>query len=375
MILKRNAWYVIIAIILISQPRLQAQDSEEQIDLSAGQAVWASSDLAHIEGRLQISGFGIGAYQYAGNTTENTFSANKIALSAFEQVNAELYVFGQLTTVLEEEATETEIDNLILSYTPAGLPNLTIMGGRFDAPVGFERDDEPLNFQPSNSFNFEAARPVKYTGLTAMLTLNPVWDITAYVVNGWDVDIDNNKAKTFGTRLGLSASENTNLGLSFVIGFPEEENDRRVRWLTDLDYAIQPRPDWLLAGEINFGQEQDAGLDGQNAWWAGGQLTSYYQANRRLGVALRYDVLRDDDGARTGEAQTLQSFSIAPSLKVRHGKYGAYSNREHTTFGIPQFELRLEFRVNHSDHSFFDDGGDSLSQWESLTRIQTVIVF
>ena len=373
MILKRIAWHVVAMALLIGHVRLQAQDNEQEIVLSEGPS--ASFDLEHLYGRLQLSGFGIGAYDYLGNTKRNSFSANKVALSAFEQVNAELYVFGQLITVLEDEATETEIDNLLLSYTPAGMPDLTLMAGKFDAPVGFERDDEPLNFQPSNSFNFELARPVKYTGLAAMLTLNPVWDVTAYVVNGWDLDLDNNKAKTFGTRLGVSIGEETNLGLSFVIGFPEEENDRRVRWLTNLDYTLQPRPDWLFAGEVNFGREQDAGLEGQNAWWAGGQLTSYYQVNRRWGVATRYDLLRDDAGARTGDAQTLQSFSIAPSLKLRHGTYGPYSNREHTTFGIPQFELRLEFRVNHSNRAFFEDEEDTLSKWETITRIQTVIVF
>src|SRR2546430_5840209 len=30
----------------------------------------------------------------------------------------------------------------------------TVAFGRFDSPIGFERDDEPLNLIPTNSFNF-----------------------------------------------------------------------------------------------------------------------------------------------------------------------------------------------------------------------------
>jgi len=198
-----RGWLVLGAILILNSPEAWAQGSEQAVSLADHPRVPETLDMSDVYGKLRITGFGVGAFEYAGNTSHNSFSADKMALSAFEQVNASLYFFGQLTTALEGEEAAIEIDNLILSYTPAALPSLTLMGGKFDAPIGFERDDEPLNFQPSNSFNFEFARPVKYSGLLAIYTLSPVWDLTTYVVNGWDLDVDNNKAKTFGTRVGF----------------------------------------------------------------------------------------------------------------------------------------------------------------------------
>lgn len=375
MIFGQQRWVVVWLAIIFCQSTIWAQSQDEAVSLDQNQTTSQFPDLEGSYGKLRVSGFGVGAYEYVGNTNDNSFKADKVAISAFEQVNSQLYFFGQLTTALEEEATGIEIDNLILSYTPAGLPGLTILGGKFDAPVGFERDDEPLNFQASNSFNFELGRPVKYSGVQVMYTLNPTWSLTGYVVNGWNLDVDNNKAKTVGTRLGFSPGELSNLGLSFVLGFPKENDDRRVRVLTNVDYTLQTGRNWVVAGEINLGREEGAGENGQTADWFGGQLTSYYQATNRLGLALRYDVFRDADGARTGLTQTLQSFSIGPSWKLKRSQYGAYSVREHTTFGIPQFEIRLEFRVNHSNQPFFEDLDESLDRWETRTEIQTVIVF
>lgn len=53
----------------------------------------------------------------------------------------------------------TEIDNLLVNLTLPGMSDLSLSFGKFDIPLGFERDDEPLNLQPTTSFHFELARP------------------------------------------------------------------------------------------------------------------------------------------------------------------------------------------------------------------------
>ena len=68
-----------------------------------------------------------------------------------------------MTTALEGGEASTEIDNLLVSWTPQRANRWTLAFGRFDAPIGFERDDEPLNLVATNSFNFTYARPVKLT--------------------------------------------------------------------------------------------------------------------------------------------------------------------------------------------------------------------
>lgn len=127
------------------------------------------------EPALQVSGFAVGVGSYDRNLGTNTASGSKIALSLFRPWSDHLYLFGQLTTHLEvpdsgEAETHVELDNLIVNWTPPGASALTLSFGRFDASIGYERDDEPLNLIPTTSFNFELARPVKLTGLMARYT-------------------------------------------------------------------------------------------------------------------------------------------------------------------------------------------------------------
>ena len=116
------------------------------------------------------------------------FQSSKIGISAFREITEHAYVFGQLTTALgEDEATgelvtETEIDALLVSAVVPGAANLSLTFGKFDAPIGFERDDEPLNFLASNSFNFELGRPVKMIGLQGTWTASPAVAVSGIVV-------------------------------------------------------------------------------------------------------------------------------------------------------------------------------------------------
>ena len=114
---------------------------------------------------LVISGFAVGLGSYDRNLAQTNALGSKIAISLFRPWSDQLYLFGQLTTHLEvpdsgPAETRIAIDNLIINWTPAHMSALTLSFGRFDAPVGYERDDEPLNLIPTSSFTFEHARPV-----------------------------------------------------------------------------------------------------------------------------------------------------------------------------------------------------------------------
>src|SRR6266566_8437127 len=114
---------------------------------------------------LVVSGFAVGLGSYDRNLAQSTALGSKIAVSFFRPWSDQLYLFAQLTTHLEKAdsgavETHVEIDNLIINWTPAHLSALTLSFGRFDAQIGFERDDEPLNLVPTTSFTFENARPV-----------------------------------------------------------------------------------------------------------------------------------------------------------------------------------------------------------------------
>jgi hypothetical protein len=358
--------------------RAAAQGKPDQpVDLNA------SGDVEPVTGEnehtLSISGFGVGGYTYDGKTNDNSFAAGKVAVALFRELTDNLYVFGQLTTSLSDEgggepATETEIDNLLVSFTPKSATNVNLTLGTLDAPLGFERDDEVLLLTPTTSFNFELGRPAKLTGLFGGWSLNRKVDLTALVANGWDSPLDPNHGKTVGARLGVLPTEHASLGLSALYGSEGEAEEANDRLLLDADYAFEPGRGWIVAGEANYAKDYDL-PDGSDARWSGAMLLVHRQVARHWGIAARAELFDDKDGARTGQEQTLTSWTIAPIYSLGVGREGIFANIQHTTYRIPRFQLRGELRLNHSNVPFFETSNDDLSKWGVQYTLQLVTTF
>ena len=329
---------------------------------------------------LQITGFAIGDYSYDGRTGDNSFAASKVALALFREITGNAYVFGQLTTALQEPeaggepATEIEIDNLLVSLVPRGAANVAINAGKLDLPIGFERDDEPLNFLVSPSFNFELGRPVKMVGVEGTWRPRPRVGVEGFVFNGWDTDLDPNHGKSGGARVEFLPGAGATLGLSGLYGSEGEQDATNNRYLLTFDYAVQPSWDWVVAGEANLAGDRKILPDGSDANWGGGMVTVFHRLTRSWGIAARAEVFRDADGARTGDTQTLESYSIAPSYSLGVGREGIFANVQRTTIRIPRLQLRGEVRVNHSSAAFFDTS-DGPSDWNIEYRLQLVTTF
>jgi Putative beta-barrel porin-2, OmpL-like. bbp2 len=341
-----------------------------------------SGDIQVVSGEdehpLSITGFGVGGYSYDGRTGTNSAAAGKLAASLFRELTNNLYVFGQLTTSISDEeggepTTEIEIDNLLVSFTPQSMTNLSLTFGTLDAPLGFERDDEVLLFTPTTSFNFELGRPSKLTGLFGTWTLNRRIDLSALVANGWDSPLDPNKGKTVGARLGVLPAERSSLGLSLLYGSEGPADSSNNRLLLNADYAFEPGHGWIVGGEANYAKDYDL-PDGGDARWSGAMLLVHRQVDRHFGVAARAEVLDDPEGARTGLPQTLTSWTIAPIYSIGVGREGIFANIQHTTYRIPRFQIRGEVRVNHSNQPFFETS-DEPSQWGVQYTLQLVTTF
>jgi Putative beta-barrel porin-2, OmpL-like. bbp2 len=344
-----------------------------------------SGDVQPVTGedqhQLSITGFGVAGYTLDGKTHDNSLGAGKVAVALFRELTDNLYVFGQLTTSISDEAeageeptTEIEIDNLLVSFTPRSLSSLNLTFGTLDAPIGFERDDEVLLLTPTTSFNFELARPAKLTGLFATYALSRKADLEGFITNGWDSAVDPNHGKTVGARLGFLPTERSSLGFSTLYGSEGEAGETNDRLLLDADYAFQPSRDWLIAGEANYGKDIDLPDDGGNASWTGATVLVHRRLDRHWGIAARAEVLDDKDGARTGTPQTLTSYVLAPIYSIGVGREGIFANITHTTYRIPRFQLRGEVRLNHSDVPFFETE-DGVSQWGVQYTLQLVTTF
>jgi len=299
----------------------------------------------------QISGFGVVGLRGDTETDQIRFDARKLAVGVFRELNERAWVFGQLTTSLPESDTgddtsaEVEIDNLIVNLTPR--TNVSVSIGKLDTPLGFERDDEPLNLQATTSYNFELARPAKLVGALGRWAFARRLDLTGWVANGWDGDLEPNRGKTVGGRLGIRPSEHASVGAGFLVGPEGAGSEERNRYLTTVDYAMQPNDGWLIAGEMNYGGDQASDTTAPAVWY-GGTATIFRQVNRSFGIAGRADGFADRDGARTGIRQTVSSFTISPVYFVGVGGEGIFATIEHTTLSIPRFQIRADIRWDHS---------------------------
>ena len=322
---------------------------------------------------LVVSGFAVGLGSYDRNLAQSAAMGSKIALSLFRPWSDQLYLFGQLTTHLEVEDsgpphTHIEIDNLIVNWTPARLSALTLSFGRFDAPIGFERDDEPLNLIPTTSFTFETARPVKFTGLMARYALNPRISVLGLVANGWNQEADNNSGKTAGLKLQVFPVSGLAIAGGALYGPEADSTNGSQRTLLTGDATWQPTNRLILQAEAHRGSQPGVS-------WTGVVGQAFWRAGRSTGLTVRGEVLDDPDGAATGAPQTLRSLTISPWYFYREAQEGVFANVEFTTFRLPAFSLRPAVRIDHSSQPVFETKDGSLKRSNLTGLVELVYLF
>jgi putative OmpL-like beta-barrel porin-2 len=318
---------------------------------------------------LVVSGFAVGSANYDRNRSQNGALASKLALSLFRPWSDQLYLFGQLTTHLASDGgtaeTHVEIDNLIVSWTPAGASALTFSFGRFDAPVGFERDDEPLNLIPTPSFTFENARPIKFSGVMGRYALTPRISVLGIVANGWNQEADNNSAML---KLQTFPGSGLAVAVGALYGPEEDSTNASPRTLLTGDATWQPLNRFILQAEAHHGSEADAS-------WTGIVGQAFWRFGRSTGLTVRGELLDDADGVTTGTAQQLSSVTISPWYFFRQAQEGVFTNVEFTTFRLPAFSLRPAVRFDQSDQPVFEHKDGTLKTSNVTALVELVYLF
>src|SRR5437016_8591163 len=238
---------------------------------------------------VTVTGFAVGRADYDRLVRTNSFTAGKIGVSLFKPAG-DAYLFAQLTTALDGGGeAATEIDNLLVSWTPRTANQWTVAFGRFDSPIGFERDDEPLNLIPTNSFNFTYARPGKLKGMQVQYTASSRVDVWGVVADGWDVTVDNNSGKTGLARIQWIPIPWVTLAFTGLYGPERDASDAHQRSLFSSDLTID-RGRLIVGAEANFGREQQSG---GNPSWRAAAVTAFLKMSRQVGLTARYDQMED----------------------------------------------------------------------------------
>jgi hypothetical protein len=281
----------------------------------------------------------------------------------------------------EEAETEIELHRFNLTgVAPVG-NGLALSFGRFDVPFGIERHDQNLLLTATTSEVFQFGRPNSFTGVQVAYPFAPWLDLTAWVANRWESETthdpfdDNNRDKSLGGRLGLTPFPGRhlfNVGVGGWWGAEQEGDTAHPRWVVDVDLTWSPQPRLLLAAEAVYGEEsgvsfRERGLpfpapavsDRTVSWW-GFYALAHYDFLDWLGLTLRYGFFRDEDGARTGVEQTLQSWSVVPVVHLSRlipGLRPLGVTYPRTRHPLDWVDLKLEYRLNHSSAPVFSSAG------------------
>jgi len=303
----------------------------------------------------------------------------------------------------ETPTTEVVLDKFnVTGIVPIG-NGLSVSLARFDLPFGIERHDESLNLTATTSEVFQFGRPQTGTGVVLAYQFMPALDATVWMVNRWENETtldpfdDNNKGKTFGGRLGftpLARESLLNFGIGGSFGPERASTESAERWIIDADVTWSPTPRLLFTGEIVYGGEdrvfsREVGRPiamaerEDDRHWLGFYLLTHYDVNDWMGLTFRYGWFDDMDGARTGTEQILQSFTFAPIVHLSRlipnlkPTGVTYARTRHF---IDWLDVKLEYRLNHSNRNVFSDSkanvaileGDDISH---QLQLQLVVNF
>ncbi|MGH9316891.1 MAG: outer membrane beta-barrel protein, partial [Thermoanaerobaculia bacterium] len=308
---------------------------------------------------LSISGFGVGSYAYNFNTDKNSFEPSALAVAFSKVISDRVSVFAQLTVsregaspfLADEGASadvSTDIDNLQLTWVPSAQSGLQITFGKFDSPLAIERDDAPLNFQATSSFLFQFARPVKFAGIQIHESFSEHFEGWAIVGNGWDVDHDNNKAKTVAFYGLWNPSLEAHVGLGVIQGAEKDNSTDDPRTTGVLTLLFQPAAKWALGGELVAGQEPHSSPVGGTAAWYAGMAFTHHRFGDHVGLTVRLDYMDDRDGSRTGQPQVLRSVTVSPQYLFGGGFFGVFRYLDRTSLRLPGLAVRLDVRYDRS---------------------------
>ena len=301
--------------------------------------LFSTSEAGEDEG-FQISGFVDASYFVDSNDENSFFGLDQAEVDVTRSFQDRASLRADIDYTNDGEGGfSADLEQGYLAVYADWSKGVDFTFGKFNIPMGFELLDAVDMYQFSHSLLFNYAIPTNVTGLMISPTISDKLDLSLYVVNGWDVNSDNNKDKTFGGRLGITPIEGVNFGLSGIIGAEKNDNGDDLRSVFDLDITITTVENLTLGGEFNIGSEE---IGDESGNWTGVMVMAHYDCSDWAGITGRFDLLDDDDGLRFGEgSQQRISITVAPTFTVADGA-----------------GILLEYRFDKSDEEVFveEDG-------------------
>ncbi len=255
-----------------------------------------------------------------------------------------------------------------IAHEPAGLSNifeayggvkaaknLWVDAGVFSSNLGFESARSNENITLSRSLVAESS-PYYLSGIRATFTPNDKWTFVGLITNGWQVMLDNNDKKAFGTQITFSPSNTLTLNHSTFIG---KENGNTTRIFQDLYALIK------LGDKINAIACVDFGVEGSNNW-LGAALLLQYELNDELAIGVRGEYFNDPGNVVIGSLPTSQVFMINPVDLTAFSLNLDYKINKYATW-------RTEYRMFTSSIDAFETSGPARPPFVYSNSTSTVL--
>jgi hypothetical protein len=241
------------------------------------------------------------------------------------------------------DATKHVLQAYASYVAPIG-SGLTIDFGKMYTPIGAEVVETKDNFNYSRGFLFTYG-PYYHMGFRVKYAFNDKAALSGFLFNGWDNVFENNvgenAGKTVGFQLGLTPNKKFALTQTYLAG-PEAPLanapaiSARDNWrhISDTVVSVYATDKLTLLGNFVYGSDADNG--GVRGHWTGFAGYFKYAFNNRFAFAPRFEVFNDEDGLRTGVAQTVKDITLTQELKL-----------------LNNFITRFEYRRDFSNRSVF----------------------
>lgn len=267
-------------------------------------------------------------------------------------------LFGQNATPIQstglrlgDQGDLTQLYVVLNVPTPNG-HGVQFRVGKMVSLLGVETLDPVRN--PVWSMGYQAAfvENATSTGLDVNYRINRHVEVEARFVNGADRVSTTNSHKSVAAQLRMTPDAASYIAVLGYVG-PQEANSSARRYGTQgiVSYAFTKKLTTWIQGDYGREQANDAlpNPTRDAIWWAvGGWLT--YDVASEVGLALRGDYLRDEQGARTSGV-----FGFPPNVGQKVGSATATLNVR----SWPNVLIRPEVRYDRSSLATAFGGHDN----------------
>jgi hypothetical protein len=204
--------------------------------------------------------------------------------------------------------------------TPVGL---NIDFGKFVTPIGAEVIESKDNWNYTRGLLFCCAIPYYHAGIRAGYTINGMFSVTGFLLNGWNNVIENNGIKTGAISLAITPTPKLPIVLNWI-GPEKVPGVYSNRQLVEAIATFNATDAISFMADYNFGEEDLVG--GGTARWSGIATYARWKVDP-YALALRYEYVSDTsnvmfggsnpDGNDVQEVTVTAEKTIASNLLTR----------------------------------------------------------